>query len=118
MGSFLRSLSPEQQVSLLFVVLFGLLMLASFVLLPLRGLWTSLGLLSALYIGSGAALLHQQGVRMPAIGAALEGMVVAAYTAAGALQATGKTDFLGRYGLDVPAGDFPITGVSDRPSPT
>ena len=38
MTSFLRSLSPEQQVSLVFVVLFGLLMLASgvSVLLSLR----------------------------------------------------------------------------------
>ncbi|HVS30207.1 MAG TPA: carboxypeptidase-like regulatory domain-containing protein [Thermoanaerobaculia bacterium] len=38
----------------------------------------------------------------------LEAMVVAAYNADGTLQATGKTDFLGRYGLDLPAGDYRV----------
>lgn len=42
MGSFLRSLSPSAQVGLLFVLLFGLLALASIVLTlwSLRDEWT------------------------------------------------------------------------------
>jgi 5-hydroxyisourate hydrolase-like protein (transthyretin family) len=41
-------------------------------------------------------------------GILLEGMVVAAYTTAGTLQSTAKSDFSGRYTLDLPAGEYRI----------